>query len=97
MKPAEVLERMDDQGVCGHLAPHAHRSQYGQLRAAAEDNGTWLRDRFKHVLDDILSGSFAREWSDVQSKGEERLEQMRAEALTSPFAQAEKRVLGMTD
>jgi ketol-acid reductoisomerase len=96
-EPAEVFERMAEQGLFGQLTLHSHTSQYGQLRAAAADNGTWLRDRFKHVLDDILSGSFAREWSDVQAKGEERLEQMRAEALTSPFAQAEKRVLGMTD
>jgi ketol-acid reductoisomerase len=96
-EPAEVFERMAEQGLFGQLTLHSHTSQYGQLRAAAADNGTWLRDRFKHVLDDILSGSFAREWSDVQVKGEERLEQMRAEALTSPFAQAEKRVLGMTD
>jgi ketol-acid reductoisomerase len=93
-EPAEVFERMAEQGLFGQLTLHSHTSQYGQLRAAAADNGTWLRDRFKHVLDDILSGSFAREWSDVQAKGEERLEQMRAEALTSPFAQAEKRVIG---
>jgi len=93
-EPAEVFERMAEQGLFGQLTLHSHTSQYGQLRAAAADNGTWLRDRFKHVLDDILSGSFAREWSDVQAKGEERLEQMRAEALTSAFAQAEKRVMG---
>jgi len=92
-EPAEVFERIAEQGLFGQLTLHSHTSQYGQLRAAAADNGTWLRDRFKHVLDDILSGSFAREWSDVQAKGEERLEQMRAEALTSPFAQAEKRVI----
>ncbi len=93
-EPAEVFERMAEQGFFGQLTLHSHTSQYGQLRAVAADNGTWLRDRFKRVLDDILSGSFAREWSDVQAKGEERLEQMRAEALTSPFAQAEKRVMG---
>jgi len=59
----------------------------------AADDGRWLRDRFRQVLDSILSGRFAEEWSDVQAKGEERLEQMRADALASDFAQAEKRVL----
>jgi ketol-acid reductoisomerase len=93
-EPAEVFERMAEQGFFAQLTLHSHTSQYGQLRAVAADNGTWLRDRFKRVLDEILSGSFAREWSDVQAKGEERLEEMRAEALTSPFAQAEKRVMG---
>ena len=92
-EPAEVFERMAEQGFFGQLTLHSHTSQYGQLRAVAADDGIWQRDRFKRVLDDILSGSFAREWSDVQAKGEDRLEQMRAEALTSPFAQAEKRVM----
>jgi ketol-acid reductoisomerase len=93
-EPAEVFERMAEQGLFGQLTLHSHTSQYGQLRAIAADNGLWLRDRFKRVLDDILSGSFAREWSDVQARGEGRLEQMREEALTGPFAQAEQRVLG---
>ena len=92
-EPDEVFERMAEQGFFGQLTLHSHTSQYGQLRAVAADDGIWQRDRFKRVLDDILSGSFAREWSDVQAKGKERLEQMRAEALTSPFAQAEKRVM----
>jgi hypothetical protein len=44
-----------------------HTSQYGQLRALLADNGFWLYEKFKRVLeDDILSGLFAKEWSDVQ-------------------------------
>ncbi len=40
-----------------------------------------------HVLEDnILSGRFAREWSDVQAKGLERIEQIQAEALASALA-----------
>jgi ketol-acid reductoisomerase len=93
-EPAEVFERMAERGLFGQMSLHSHTSQYGQLRAVAADDGRWLRDRFRQVLDGILSGRFAEEWSDVQAKGEERLEQMRAEALTSDFAQAEKRVLG---
>ena len=42
--------------------------------------------------DDILSGRFAHEWSDVQAKGLEQLEQMRAEALASDLARADERV-----
>jgi ketol-acid reductoisomerase len=93
-EPAEVFERMAEQGFFGQLSLHSHTSQYGQLRAMAADDGMWLRDHFKQVLDGILSGRFAQEWSDVQNSGEERLERLRAETLTSPFAQAEKRVMG---
>lgn len=92
-EPAEVFERMADQGLFGQLTLHSHTSQYGQLRNLAADDGTLIRKRFQQVLqDDILSGRFAREWSDVQARGQERLEQLRADALQSPIAQAEARV-----
>ncbi len=94
-EPAEVFERIAEQGLFEQLSLHSHTSQYGQLRALLADDGSWLYERFRRVLeDDILSGHFAREWSDVQAKGLERLEQMRAEALESTLAQAEARVKG---
>jgi len=92
-EPAEVFERIAEQGLFGQLTLHSHTSQFGQLRASLADDGSWLYERFKHVLqDDILSGRFAREWSDVQAKGLEHLEQMRAEALANSLAQAEAHV-----
>jgi ketol-acid reductoisomerase len=92
-EPAEVFDRIADQGLFGQLTLHSHTSQFGQLRASLADDGSWLYERFKHVLqDDILSGRFAREWSDIQAKGLEHLEQMRAEALASSLAQAEAHV-----
>ena len=93
-EPAEVFERFADQGVFGQLTLHSHTSQYGQLRNLLAENGAALRERCAHGLhDDMLSGAFAREWSDVQAKGPERLEQLRAKALEGPLAQAEKRVM----
>lgn len=92
-EPVEVFDRIAEQGLFEQLPLHSHTSQYGQLRALAADDGTWLRERFKRVLeDDILSGRFAKEWSDVQAKGQERLEQLRAGALKSSIAQAEAKV-----
>jgi ketol-acid reductoisomerase len=93
-EPADVFERFADLGIFGQLPLHSHTSQYGQLRALLADDGTALRERFTRVLhDDILSGAFAREWSDVQAGGSERLEQLRAAALASPLAQAEAEIL----
>ncbi len=93
-EPAEVFERFADLGVFGQLPLHSHTSQYGQLRALLADNGATLRERFTRVLhDDILSGAFAREWSDVQASGSDRLERLRATALASPLAQAEAAIL----
>ena len=93
-EPAEVFERFADLGIFGQLPLHSHTSQYGQLRALLADNGAALRERFSHILHvDILSGAFAQEWSDVQTNGQERLEQLRAAALTSPLARAEASLL----
>lgn len=92
-EPAEAFERIADQGLFGQMTLHSHTSQYGQLRALAADNGETLFERFTHILeDDILSGKFASEWSNVLNSGPERLEQLRAEAENSPLAQAETRV-----
>jgi ketol-acid reductoisomerase len=93
-EPAEVFERFADLGLFGQLPLHSHTSQYGQLRALVTSDAATLREHFSHVLhDDILSGAFAREWSDVQAQGLERLEQLRAAALVSPIARAEASVL----
>jgi ketol-acid reductoisomerase len=94
-EPAEIFERAAEQGLLGQLSLHSRTSQYGQLRGMAADDGAWLREQFQHVLEDnILSGRFAHEWSDIQARGSQRLEQLRAQALSSSFAQAEARVMG---
>lgn len=94
-EPAEVFERIAEQGLFEQLSLHSHTSQYGQLRVLLADDSSGLYERFRRVLhDDILSGRFAREWSDVQAKGAERLEQLRAEALASEMARAEAHVRG---
>lgn len=93
-EPAEVFERFAEQGVFGQLTLHSRTSQYGQLRALLADDGGSLHGHFSRVLhDDILSGKFAREWSGVQASESDRLEELRAEALTSPLAQAETEIL----
>jgi ketol-acid reductoisomerase len=92
-EPAEVFDRIAEQGLFGQLTLHSHTSQYGQLRALLADDGSELYEKFKRVLEeDILSGRFAQEWSDVQAKGLEHLEKMRATALASDLARADERV-----
>lgn len=93
-EPAEIFELIGEKGFFGQLPFHSRTSQYGQLRGILADNGEWAQQRIKHALDEILSGRFAREWSDVQAAGTVRLEQLRAKIAQSPMAQAEKRVLG---
>src|SRR5436189_299695 len=51
-EPAEVFDRIADQGLFGQLTLHSHTSQYGQLRASLADDGSWLYEKFKRVLED---------------------------------------------
>jgi ketol-acid reductoisomerase len=94
-EPGEIFERAAEHGLFGQLPFHSHTSQYGQLRAISRDDGAWLRERFTRVLhDDILSGRFAQEFSHVQTGEMAELEQLRAQALATPFGRAETSVLG---
>lgn len=93
-EPAEVFERFAEQGAFGQLTLHSHTSQYGQLRALLAEDNRELSGHFARILhDDILSGAFAREWSNVQAAGQGRLEQLRGRAQQSSLARAEARVL----
>ena len=51
-EPAEVFDRIAEQGLFGQLTLHSHTSQYGQLRALLADDGSWLYEKFKRVLED---------------------------------------------
>src|SRR5256885_15177944 len=51
-EPAEVFERIAEQGLFAQLTFHSHTSQYGQLRALLADDGLWLYERFRQVLED---------------------------------------------
>jgi ketol-acid reductoisomerase len=90
-EPAEVFDHIARDGLFGQLGLHSRTSQYGQLRTLASLDDTAMRDRFTAVLhDDILSGTFAGEWS--RPEAGERLDALRREADASPIAQAEAAV-----
>src|SRR5579875_3539212 len=72
-EPGEIFKLVGEKGLFGQLPYHSHTSQYGQLRGMLTDDGEWARQKIKRVLEEsILSGNFAREWSDVQAAGLEK-------------------------
>ncbi|MBV9818773.1 MAG: NAD(P)-binding domain-containing protein [Solirubrobacterales bacterium] len=92
-EPAEIFTQMAEQGLFEQLPLHSHTSQYGQLRALLAGIGDGLQERFSRVLHhEILSGAFAREWSDVLTEDPEALQRMHARARELPIARAEARV-----
>ena len=94
-EPAEVFAMEARQGLLEQLAGHSRTSQYGQLRGMLRPGPLEdaLRDRFRAVLEgDILSGAFAREWSDPGADGEARIAALRDAATRLPLVTAERAV-----
>jgi ketol-acid reductoisomerase len=94
-EPAEIFARAADMGLLGQLPTHSRTSQYGQLSrlGRSADLMAALRDRFGSVMrDDILSGVFAREWSDLLPDADETLRKLREQAAARPLIAAENQV-----
>lgn len=96
-EPAEIFARVAQKGMVGQLPLHSRTSQYGQLHSLFNLPPTLddtLRDHLEQTLQArILSGAFAREWSDEQASDEGRLEALRQRAAQLPMALAEARLL----
>lgn len=96
-EPAEIFARAAEMGLVGQLPTHSRTSQYGQLTRLARSGDLMaaLRDRFGAVLrDDILSGAFAREWSDRLGDADQALRELHQQAASRPLIAAESEVRG---
>jgi ketol-acid reductoisomerase len=63
------LERMASEGIVEQMVHHSHTSQYGSMTRGARFATLDLRPRMEAVLEEIRTGSFAREWSEEQRRG----------------------------
>ncbi|CAM0140401.1 hypothetical protein VKS41_006411 [Umbelopsis sp. WA50703] len=89
-EPSEVFERASTVGFFKQLKYHSKTSQFGQLRGTKNNDGTALREKFEKVLHkDILSGDFARYWSNSLAGGAKELEDLWKETETQPLQIAE--------
>lgn len=92
---AEVLERAAQMGLVEQLATHSRTSQFGQLRGLSRSGElvATMKQAFTSVLrDDILSGAFAREWSQHSADSESVIADLRAQASEHPLLRAEQRL-----
>jgi ketol-acid reductoisomerase len=91
---AEILKFMGQNGFYKQMSHHSTTSQYGTLSRAArilnDETRTLMR---KLVTEDIKGGAFAREWSDEQKTGSQRLAQLKKEAFNSAMSKAEGEVI----
>ncbi|KAI9284677.1 Acetohydroxy acid isomeroreductase, catalytic domain-containing protein [Umbelopsis sp. AD052] len=89
-EPSEVFERASNVGFFKQLKFHSKTSQFGQLRGTKNSDGTALKAQFEKVLHkDILSGDFARYWSNSLAGGATELEQLWKDVEEEPIQIAE--------
>ena len=90
----EIFDLIAKEGYFKQLKHHSTTAQYGNLSRAEHMRSDELLEKGRELLvRDIKGGAFAREWSDEQSDGAAKLERLWREALESPMAQAEEKVL----
>jgi ketol-acid reductoisomerase len=93
---AEILGAMAKNGFFKQMAHHSTTSQYGTLSRGPElITEEMRRVAKKNLIEDVKGGKFAKEWSDEQSGGSKRLEELRTKALEHPMSKAEDRVIRM--
>ncbi|EKM83908.1 hypothetical protein AGABI1DRAFT_110516 [Agaricus bisporus var. burnettii JB137-S8] len=97
-EPAEIFERAADEGFITQLKHHSTCSQFGQLNGALKLNGETAKRHFEDILyNQILSGKFSAEFSDLEDDFEKEgdqnpLNRLYDRASDSALGQAEKRV-----
>jgi ketol-acid reductoisomerase len=87
---SEVFERASTVGFFKQLKYHSKTSQFGQLRGTKNNDGAAMKAQFEKVLHkDILSGEFAKYWSNALAGGAQELEQLWKEVEEQPIQIAE--------
>ncbi len=91
---AEILGMMAKNGFYKQMTNHSTTSQYGTLTRSRNLLNDQIKTQMRHnLVEDIKGGAFAREWSNEQVGGSQKLAALKAEALQNPMSQAEGRII----
>lgn len=86
---SEIFRQMAHRGLFRQMRLHSQTSQYGTLSRGSRMLPDEEKARFRHALEEIRSGAFAREWSEEQQRGYPWFEDLRKLASAHPLNQAE--------
>jgi len=93
---SEILGMMAKNGFFKQMTHHSTTSQYGTLSRGPRLINDEIRAKALEFLQkDVKGGAFAKEWSDEQAKGSERLAELRQKALNHPMSLVEDKVIQM--
>jgi ketol-acid reductoisomerase len=74
-----IVDLMYEKGIAGMRYSVSNTAEYGDLTRGSRVIGEPTRQAMKQLLDDIQSGSFAREWIAENRAGQENFKRMREE------------------
>jgi len=87
-----ICKHMADVGLIKQLEDHSPASQYGAISRGIRFLGMKVAEPMKRVLDDIVSGRFAREWANENRFGRLRYRILRFFAVRTPVGKVERDV-----
>jgi ketol-acid reductoisomerase len=85
----EIFKQMARMGIIEQMRLHSHTSQYGTLSRGPRMLPEEARNRLRNALQEIRSGSFAKEWTREQEKGYPNFGRLRREAAEHAINAAE--------
>ncbi len=89
-----LADLLHDRGVSAMRAGISGTACYGDVTRGPRVIGPAVRQEMERILDEVQSGSFAREWAAESAAGRPRLREALKAASTHPIEVARRRALG---
>ena len=91
-EPMVMMEKMADMGLFKQLPLHSRTSQYGQLSRFKMVDNSSMRKFIEEQYNNIVNGTFAKEWEEVKADGMKKFDELWAETEQLPISQVEAEV-----
>jgi len=92
-----LADLLHERGIAGMRRGISGTAQFGDLTRGPRVIGPAARAEMAHILDEIRSGEFAREWRSEVAAGAPRLREMLEISARHPIEGARRRALGASD
>ncbi len=80
-----IVDLMYEEGIAGMRYSISDTAEYGDVTRGPRIINDTVRATMRHILDDIRSGAFAREWIAENRSGRKHFEELRAAGAAHPI------------
>ena len=88
----QVVDLLYERGLAGMHERISNTAEYGELTRGPRLVGDRTREEMKQILQEVKSGTFAKEWMGECQAGGAKFQQLRQADVNTPFEQAGRRV-----